>query len=309
MAENLKELRSYQELQSARQWLWGWIVFLVLFLYIWQWPSLTMIPLEHTYLLSSPTPGSLISDWWSIEHFFSLFLMLLWLIPLTLAFALECPLRNWRRTLHLITTFIFFLITVFLLFWWAVQYEAANDATAANSRNPANDPRWCCVNFSLDPQRCVPLSPTNLCNPGPGQADLVVAPMFVYRFWFLVVFMLLIILDFFVMVKGIFERAVSRYNRDVFGGGGAIDDEAEAAPAAAEKPRAPAGVFSFSVPVPASYGSDGKPNCPVTPSAPPLNVKDQLRAVAARQQLLIHQSKNGGDKQQQQRYNGKNSKR
>lgn len=305
----VKELESYQQLQSARQWVWGWIAFLSLYLLIWQWPSLTMVPLRHTFLLSSPNPGTLLSDWWSLDHFITLFVLLLWLVPLTLAFACDAPLTQWRRILHMIVTFLLFLLALAIMVWWTVQYEAANDATASNSNNPANDPRWCCVNFVLDAQRCAPLSATHLCSPSPGQSDLVVAPMFLYRYWFLVVFVLLLLLDFFVIVKGIFERAVARYSRVMLGMTAADDDNQESA--------APAGVFRFRVPVspqpsapskddleekgsPPSYNSKGQPYCPTSTKAP-ISMKEQLRAAAARQQQL----KESGNA----RYFGKNSKR
>lgn len=302
-----KELVSYQQLQSARQWIWGWITFLFIYLVVWQWPSLTMNAPQHSYLVSIPSAGSLISDWWSWEHFTGLFLLLLWIVPFSLAFASDSPLTTWRRTLHLVMTFLLFLVMLALLFWWSVKYEAANDPSAANAENPANDPRWCCVNFALAPQRCVPISAANLCNPGPGQADLVTAPMFVYRFWFLVVFLLVMILDFFVIVKGVLERAVNRYHRDVTGEGAAADNDEENQ-----------GVFRFRVPVPSApsaeeingdpprYNAKGEPYCVKQP-APSLSMKDQLRATAARQQQLLVQQAKGASGVG--RYNGKNSKR
>lgn len=304
----VKELESYQQLQSARQWIWGWIAFLALYLLIWQWPSLTMVPLRHTFLLSMPNPGSLLSDWWSIDHLITLFVLMLWVVPLTLAFASDAPLTQWRRLLHLLVTFVAFLFTLAIMIWWTIQYEAANDSTASNSNNPANDPRWCCVNFVLDPQRCAPVTATHLCSPSPGQADLVVAPMFLYRFWFLVVFMLLLLLDFFVIVKGIFERAIARYRREVLQQG--QEDEQEEAP--------PLGVFKFRAPLPSApplngagsrspalYDEKGQPYCQ-KPSPPPTSMKEQLRATAARQQQLLKESAVGGG---QGRYFGKNSKR
>lgn len=297
MAEtnSLKELASFQELQTARQWIWGWIVFMSIFLMIWLWPSLTMNPLQHTFLLSTPSPGSLISDWWSWEHVIALFLLLLWTVPLSLAFASESPLTTWRRTFHLVWTFLIFLIMLTILFWWSIKYEAANDPTAANAYNPANDPRWCCVNFALAPQRCAPVSAVNLCNPGVGQADLIAAPMFVYRFWFLVVWLLLLVLDFFVMVKGVLERAVARYYREVTGAGNSEEvsnDEENPTPTA-----------------PPAYNAKGEPYCPrpAPATASAIGMREQLRAASNRQQnLLVQQAKGASGVG---RYNGKNSKR
>lgn len=303
----VKELRSYQQLQSARRWIWGWIFFLCLYLLVWQWPSLTMVPLRHTFLLSTPSAGSLKSDWWSVDHFITLFILMLWIIPLTLAFASDSPLTGGRRMLHMVLTFLFFLVALTIMAWWIYQWEKANDPVADNANNPANDPRWCCVNFVLSTDRCHPVNVGNLCNPSPGQADLVVAPMFLYRFWFLVVFLLLMVLDIFVIVKGIFERAIAQYRREALG-----EEEEEAAPSG------PAGVFNFRVPLPSAppsestapedeenpplYNAKGQPYCPRVP------MKDQLRAAAARQQQLkasaVAASNSGGG-----RYFGKNSKR
>lgn len=313
MADNLKELVSYQQLQSARRWIWGWIFFLCLFLLAWQWPALTMVPLQHTFLLSVPSPGSLQSEWWSLDHFIGLFVLCLWIVPLTLAFASDSPLASWRRMMHMVLTFLLFLITLLILVWWAIQYEAANDPTASNANNPANDPRWCCVNFALAPQRCAPVSPLNLCNPSPGQVDLVVAPMFLYRFWFLVVFMLLLILDFFVIVKGIFERAISQYRREVFSSSSSSmteEDDEESAPAGyrggGPLPSAPPSIVV--VEDPPLYNAKGQPYCARVPPAAQqqISMKDQLRAAAARQQHLKGAAAAAatGNK-----YFGKNSKR
>lgn len=300
----VKELRSYQQLQSARRWIWGWNAFLFLYLVIWQWPSLTMVPLRHTFLLSTPSAGSLKSDWWSVDHFITLFILMLWLIPFTLAFASDSPLTGWRRMLHLVLTFVLFLVALTIMAWWIYQWEKANDPVADNANNPANDPRWCCVNFVLSTDRCHPVNAGNLCNPSPGQADLVVAPMFLYRFWFLVVFLLLMVLDIFVIVKGIFERAIAQYRREALG-----EEEEEA-------PSGPAGVFNFRVPLPSApppaepmvedeenpplYNAKGQPYCPRVPTT--TSMKDQLRAAAARQQQLKVAAGAG-------RYFGKNSKR
>lgn len=272
-----------------------------------------MVPPQHTFLSSLPSPGSLISDWWGRDHLFGLGLMIGGLaVPCTLAFLIASSLVEWRRYLHLFVVFGFFLFSLVVVFFWARDYEAANTPTADNAYNNANDPRWCCVNFALAAQRCVPLTVLNLCNPSPGQADLVVAPMFVYRFWFLVVFMLLLVLDFFVIIKGIFERAVARYYREVrdelMGRRQNEDGDAEeaAAAAAAENPAPsappPAGVYNFRVPIPGSTYQDNKGyTCypppkggTASPIASGINMKDQLRAMAARQ----------GSK-----YQGKNSKR
>lgn len=288
MMESPKDLPSYHSLQSTRRVVWAWAFGLAAFLLLWQWPGITMAPLRHTFLLSLPSPGTLISDFWGREHFFSLFMMFMWAVPLTAGFASDSSFVAWRRIAHLIVVFVLWLLSLAMMFFWAFDYHTANYQSAGNALNPFNDDRWCCVNFALAPEVCNPVAALHLCNPSPGQADLIVRPIQAWRFWFLVVWMALLIVDFFVIIKGLLERAVSRHRRDVRrlyglpssdedGDAEAEGEEEEEEMAQPSQPQQKAGTFSFRVPVP---GTNAPPQCPVP-------AKDQLRALAVRQQQLV----------------------
>jgi hypothetical protein len=154
------------------------------------------------------------------------------------------------------------------LAYWANQYEKRNDPTAENAYNLANDLRWCCVNFNLAPAACVPITSTNLCTTAVTQSELTTAGAFLYKFWFLPVFQLLLVVDFFVITKGIYERALGRYRRETKSAEGEGEDaggEEEANPeeATAGEPEqtyyqglpakpstAPAGLYKFRATLP-----------------------------------------------------------
>lgn len=213
MGDSLKELQSYQDLQAVRRGIWWWILFMVVYLWVWQWPALTMLAPQYTFLLSLPSPGTLISEWWGRDHFFSLFILLFGAVPLTLAFVTDASLVSSRRVFHLAVVLLSFLLSVVMLFFWSIDWSHANDPTADNAYNPANDPRWCCVNFALSPPRCNPITTLNTCPLGLGQSDLRVNLIFSLKFWFLTPWILILIVDFFVIVRGVFERALRRYMR------------------------------------------------------------------------------------------------
>lgn len=194
-------------LNQRRFWLWIWILIwaIVLILFLFWTPTATNF--EHTFQKPPSSPGTLRSDRWSRDFWFTGTLVVLFLIPLTAAFMSDSPTSHDRRKLHVFLVVLLFIYFVVVMILWAFDYAAANKPEVGNARNRANDDRWCCVNFALDPTAC---DNTASCTPGVGQADLITNRSFVFKFWMLFACNVMMILDF-IYVMGFFQVAVQNY--------------------------------------------------------------------------------------------------
>jgi hypothetical protein len=132
-------------------------------------------------------------------------------VPLTLAFMVDDPLpSSGRLVFHVILLVMLSLYYLVVMAFWAFDYAKANEQTAGNAGNPANDPRWCCVNYALSPM-CL----NTIACPGLSQADLHVDGLFLFKFWYLVAFLVMFGIDF-VIVLANFRYAAAAAE----GGGG-----------------------------------------------------------------------------------------
>ena len=148
----------------------------------------------HTYQRPATAPtGTLYSQRFSADFFFTGSLLLLYFVSLTFAFLLDNPASKARQTFHIVLVMLLVIYYVVILLFWGIGYYAtANDQTAGNANNPANDDRWCCVNYVIAGTSC---DVTVAC-PGISQNMLGVNPVFLYKFWFLFVMILLLIVEF-----------------------------------------------------------------------------------------------------------------
>ncbi|MBX9636544.1 MAG: hypothetical protein K2Q45_03225 [Nitrosomonas sp.] len=148
----------------------------------------------HTYLRPATAPtGLLFSQRFSADFFFTGSLLLLFFVPLTMAFMLGDPVNSARQVVHIVLVMILILyFTVILLFWGIGSYAYANKNTTGNAYNPANDDRWCCVNYLIAGTSCDNVA---ACPPGITQEMLVINDVFLFKFWFLFVFILLLIVE------------------------------------------------------------------------------------------------------------------
>jgi len=151
--------------------------------------------------------GTLMSDRWDRNFWFTASFVLLWLIPVTAGFMVDGPLKDWRRILHIITVVLLWIYFMVVLGFWSYDYATANHSTSGNARNQANDPRWCCVNYNVPGSKCLN---TVGCTPGIGQADLIINPLFLFMFWYNFILILFLITDF-GLVMGLFQPAVKDY--------------------------------------------------------------------------------------------------
>ena len=218
---------SYREsIKSLRTPLWTLtFIFSVLVLFYTFW-ALLASTYEHTFLRPATAPtGQLFSQRFSADFFFTGSLLLLFFVPLTMAFMLDNPVSSARQTLHIVLVMLLILYyIVILLFWGIGSYANANVASAGNVYNPANDDRWCCVNYVLAGTSC----PNTVACPGVIQSMLSVNDVFLYKFWFLLVMILLLIVDF-AFVASKFPPLARAYANEMAAAGGG-GGEAPSAP-------------------------------------------------------------------------------
>lgn len=201
-----------QALQNRRSILW-WGIFafsVCLSLYLFYTPVTTIF--EYTFQKPPSAPGTLFSERWSRDFFFIGTLVLLWLVPLTAAFMSDSPCRHGRQVLHVIVVLMLWVYFMVVMGFWIFDFAKANQGTAANQRNRANDDRWCCVHYVLAGAAC---ENTAMCA-GVTAADFVVNPAFLWRFWWLIVFIFFLVIDFYYTIRW-FQPAIKAYINEVNG--------------------------------------------------------------------------------------------
>jgi hypothetical protein len=176
---------------------WGfvglWGVFLLFFLFYA--PTAAQFP--ETYQLA-PT-GTLQSRLWSFHFWVTSLFVVLWLIPLTLAFAIDDTKGTMRddgtpifprQVFHIVVS-ILVLLWIFSSFVVESTYlGTANVGTVENAWNPANDKRWCCVYYLAAPSACYVNAP---CSVPVGASNLAIDRDFIYQWSFHLVTILLLI--------------------------------------------------------------------------------------------------------------------
>lgn len=199
------------QLQRVRLELWVLNAVMMAYLLIWlSWGLTTWAPNRHSYGLSTPAPGVLVSDHWSPDHMLTMVQLFFFLVPWTLAFMSDAPRKEWRQWTHFILVILFFFLAIALLGVGIWHISNANAATADNALNPANDERWCCLYATLNPEACAPISGTNPCAVVPPASLLSIGFTFMWSFAFLIGWILLLLSDF-VYTYYRFGRAVLHY--------------------------------------------------------------------------------------------------
>lgn len=145
----------------------------------------------HTYEIAPV--GTLVSERGSFNFVVSASFVFLWTIPITMAFALQTqrPDDKRRHLFHLVVTVILALWLLAVFIYGCVDWANANKKNVSNYFNPANDPRWCCVNYVLSGAPCA----NSVGCPGVTETDLVTNKLFLFQYWFGFVFLLILVLD------------------------------------------------------------------------------------------------------------------
>lgn len=136
--------------------------------------------------------GSLITTRWSYDFWVSCMNVLLWFVPITLAYALnyaKVSNSRWRLWVHFALDVALALWLFFVLIFQGIDWSHANQTDVGNYFNSANDPRWCCVWYSLPNAPCA----NNVACPGVNAAVLTTNPVFLYQYWFMFCFFFILI--------------------------------------------------------------------------------------------------------------------
>jgi len=193
-------------LTQTRAFFWGYIWILVIVLLTFRLYSPSAHTFEHTYQTSTP-PGTLSSQRWGWDFVSESFYVLAWLIPMTAAFMVDAPVSRGRRTFHLAVLVLLCIWFTVQLVWSSVDWSKANDFDPGNFYNPFNDDRWCSIYFALPGAPCVNIVAFV---PGVGAGDLNPNPVALYRFWFNVVLLVAVVLDF-ALTMTMFRNAVQMF--------------------------------------------------------------------------------------------------
>lgn len=185
-------------------WIWTWVLFF--YLILWFWWGITAS--TYRYEVAQNT-GILTNERWNTDFVLTATLLFQLVIPFSLAFSLDSPLRTWRRTMLVILLMVFFVYGIITMSFWAVDYAHQNEGTANNARNPANDPRWCNVYYAVPGSGCTQTSPT----PGLIASMLTISSPFLWKFWFLIIWLILLLVTF-AAVMLMFREAVNAYIDD-----------------------------------------------------------------------------------------------
>jgi hypothetical protein len=101
-----------------------------------------------------------------------------------------------------------------VIFGFGVRdWAHANRTDTGNFLNPANDYRWCCLNYNLPGAPCpnVGTDANDGACAGVGAGDLIVNKDFLFKFWFNFALILFVVLDFFYMML-VYRQEVYRYS-------------------------------------------------------------------------------------------------
>lgn len=178
--------------------IWANVVLYVCYVF---W-ALTASPYVHTYLLPAGQPGTLTSQWWSGDFFATGSLAALIVLLMSSAWLAAHPLERRAILSHLIILGVGFLYYLAILcFVFSYPLARANVPSAENAANPANDARWCCVNYNLggcpnSPNvHAVPALAGYGCNPGLSQVDLIPSGTYIFKLVGLVLALVFMLID------------------------------------------------------------------------------------------------------------------
>lgn len=161
-------------LSQIRKGFWVYIFIFWAILIVFQFYAPSANTFAYSYTLNPV--GQLTSQRWTVRFFISGMYVLLWTVPITMAFLLAAPKQLARQVFHLVVVVVLALFLLLGFISNLVDLVRANTESA--NFNPANDNRWCCVYPNQ------PSCETNLGCPGVSAADLSTNGTFHYQMWF-----------------------------------------------------------------------------------------------------------------------------
>lgn len=195
-------------------WIYVLMYWLVSTLFLFYIP--TAANFEYTYQLNTVAPGNLYSQRWTYDFWIVGMFVFVWVIPLTLIFAMDSMEvgTRWRMTMHLIITILYMLWLAAALFYGVFGWANANSSNPDNYTNRFNDPRYCCV-YHVPAQAFCYIHVD--CIPEPQASDLITNGVMLFQWAYNLILLVLLGLDLgiiFTILKPTFdELAVEEIER------------------------------------------------------------------------------------------------
>lgn len=192
-------------LNDTRRGLWVWITFFVAVILLSISYGPTASTYKYTYVEPPTATGTLLSERWTHDFFFTATMCFIILAPLTMAYMSDASQKEARRNLHVVVVALLMVYFAVVCVWWTVDASKANFPESTNARNPANDPRYCCVFANSTAHQCY-----NLACAGVGQGDLVLNAVFLWKYIFVWLYLALLAVDLLVTLC-VFKPRVSDF--------------------------------------------------------------------------------------------------
>ncbi len=198
------------KLATIRAYVWVYILLAMIVFAVFEFWVPTSADFEYTFQRPISHPDSLQSQRWSLYFVLTGLSIIFVAGPISLAFAMEdhrglwtadhngdTAIKFWRIWFHVGVTAmvgIFFLVTSVYLVVLRIRANAVNPG---NYHNPANDPRWCCVHYTLitADTPSFPCYNTAGCTPGVSELQLDVNPIFQFQMWYTIGLFLVCVVD------------------------------------------------------------------------------------------------------------------
>jgi len=141
--------------------------FLVFCALIWFFACVFLnIIIDHSFLLPTAAPGTLISDRYTFRWFVYASHVYR-IVPFSSAIWMLGDFRNsFARIIHLFIAIIGLGLEAAVLVFYGFDWSDCNDPSQPD--NPCNDYRWCCLNFAANPTECSNVGP---CAPVPATLE------------------------------------------------------------------------------------------------------------------------------------------
>jgi hypothetical protein len=193
---------------NVRLGCWVFILIYWLAASVFQGAAPALQTFDYTYQRPIGTPGVLQSQRYSFYYWVTALFVTVWVVPLSLAFALDDtkgkasgtkgPPMFWRIIVHIVLVALLLMWYVAIFIYGLTLWANANGTGPGNVWNPANDPRWCCVYYNLENHATSPEFPcvnTAPCSPGVDATMLATNPVFLYQLWFGFIFIVALVVD------------------------------------------------------------------------------------------------------------------
>lgn len=144
-------------------------------------PAMTTSSYEHSKFRSNP-PGTLLSDRWNRDYWFTLTLSLFFYLPFGMLITIIYSKARGVHYTHVSLMFVLIVHQVLGMGFWAYDYHYGNQIVPGNGRNIFNSVDYCCVEdvIALPNNGCFQVGP---CVPSVTKDQLQIDPAALWKFW------------------------------------------------------------------------------------------------------------------------------